>query len=277
MPLCMLFGDVIKSVEVDLSTLSSLNTRLTVRYLGMQVKGYYGSRITRYPNSVATFNLFRLITSGDISLNPGLDCTASCNGRKKPAWKFPCVVCEKPVRCNQKGILCDRCDKWFHIKCIDMDLVTYVALSSSQGQWFCGGNNCGLPFKFSNSFFESSTWSDFSWSAFTANDNSYDLRMSNNRLSSSTNNLPKCLLLNVRSNRNKIDESQAQALIALTETWLDVNFEDKELGLEGYNIFRKDRQGKRGGGVLMAIKGPVIWSRVPETTLPPSYPGRGNI
>ena len=66
MPACMLFGDVIKSVEVDLSTLSSLNTRLTVRYLGMQVKGYYGSRITRYPNSVATFNLIRLITSGDI-------------------------------------------------------------------------------------------------------------------------------------------------------------------------------------------------------------------
>ena len=107
--------------------------------------------------------------------------------------------------------------------------------------------------------------------------------MPNNRLSSSTNNLPKCLLLNVRSNRNKIDEFQALLsmdsfdVIALTETWLDVNFEDKELGLEGYNIFRKDRQGKRGGGLLMAIKGPVIWSRVPETTLPPSYPSRGNI
>ena len=157
MPACMFFGDVTKSVEVDFSTVSSLNTRLTVCHLGMHVKGYYGSRITHYPNSAATFNLIRLITSGDISLNPGPDCTASCNGRNKPAWKFPCVVCEKPVRCNQKGILCDGCDKWFHIKCIDMDLVTYVALSNSQDQWFCGGNNCGLPFEFSNMFFESST------------------------------------------------------------------------------------------------------------------------
>ena len=84
--------------------------------------------------------------------------------------------------------------------------------------------------------------------------------MLNNRSSSFTNNLPKCLLLNVRSIRNKIDEFQALLsmdsfdVIALTETWLDANFEDKELGLEGYNIFRKDRQGKRGGGVLMAIK-----------------------
>lgn len=88
-----------------------------------------------------------------------------------------------------------------------MDLVTYVALSNSQDQWLCGGNNCGLPLEFSNSFFESftSTSSDISRNA--VNDNSYD--MPNNRSSSFTNNLTKCLLLNVRSIRNKIDEFQA--------------------------------------------------------------------
>lgn len=41
---------------------------------------------------------------------------------------------------------------------------------------------------------------------------------------------------------------------ALTETWLDDNFKDKELGLEGYKIFRKDRQRKRGGGVVIAVR-----------------------
>ena len=143
------FGDAGQFVEVDFSTVSSFDTRRAVRHLGMHGKRYFGTRITRYPNSVATFTLIRLTTSGDISLNPGPDCTASCNGCKKPAWKFPCAVCEKPVRSNQKGILCDGCGKWFHIKCIDMDLVTYVALSNSQDQWFCGGNNCGLPFEFS--------------------------------------------------------------------------------------------------------------------------------
>ena len=76
-------------------------------------------------------------------------------------------------RVENNMILCDGCDKWFHIKCIDMDLVTYVALSNSQDQWFCGGNNCGLPFEFSNSFFESSTSSDISRNA-AVNDNSYD-------------------------------------------------------------------------------------------------------
>lgn len=42
-------------------------------------------------------------------------------------------------------------------------------------------------------------------------------------------------------------------IIALTETWLDENFDDRELHLDGYNIFRRDRRG-RGGGVLLATK-----------------------
>ena len=31
------------------------------------------------------------------------------NARKPPTWKYPCVACSKPVRSNQKGILCDGC------------------------------------------------------------------------------------------------------------------------------------------------------------------------
>lgn len=86
------FGDAGKFVEVDFSTVSSFDTRRAVRHLGMHGKRYFGTKITRYPNSVATFKLTRLITSGDISLNPGPDSTTSCNGGKKPAWKFPCAV-----------------------------------------------------------------------------------------------------------------------------------------------------------------------------------------
>ena len=43
-------------------------------------------------------------------------------------------------------------------------------------------------------------------------------------------------------------------IIALTETWLDDNFLDSELHLNDYNIFRRDRSNRRGGGVLLAIK-----------------------
>lgn len=141
---------------------SSFDMFELVRHIGIHVKGCYATRVTRYPDSVAIVNIVRLGSSGDISPNPGSDHT----GGKKPEWKFPCVVCERPVRCNQKGILCDGCGKWYHIKCIDMDLETNVAPSHSQDQWFCGGKNCGLPFNFSKSLFESSFSSNTFGSAF---------------------------------------------------------------------------------------------------------------
>jgi exonuclease III len=46
-------------------------------------------------------------------------------------------------------------------------------------------------------------------------------------------------------------------IIALTETWLDSWILNHELLPIGYDIFRRDREGKRGGGVLLAIKEPI--------------------
>ena len=42
-------------------------------------------------------------------------------------------------------------------------------------------------------------------------------------------------------------------LVALTETWLNSAVTDLEI-LPHYNIFRKDRTGRPGGGVLLAVK-----------------------
>lgn len=42
--------------------------------------------------------------------------------------------------------------------------------------------------------------------------------------------------------------------MAVTETCLDSSVLDHELQLYGYNIYRKDRSVRRGGGVLLAVK-----------------------
>ncbi len=42
--------------------------------------------------------------------------------------------------------------------------------------------------------------------------------------------------------------------IGITESWANNDITDAELGLEGYVMFRKDRMGRRGGGVLLYIK-----------------------
>ena len=46
-------------------------------------------------------------------------------------------------------------------------------------------------------------------------------------------------------------------IIRITETWANNYLTDAELGLEGYVMFRKDRLGQRGGGVLLYIKEPI--------------------
>ena len=43
-------------------------------------------------------------------------------------------------------------------------------------------------------------------------------------------------------------------IIGITESWANNDTTEAELGLEGYVMFRKDRMGRRGGGVLLYIQ-----------------------
>ena len=47
-----------------------------------------------------------------------------------------------------------------------------------------------------------------------------------------------------------VDDIQPH-IIGLTESWGNKYMTDAELGLAGYVMFRKDRMGRRGGGVLI--------------------------
>ena len=72
-----------------------------------------------------------LILSNDIERNPG---------PRTP--KFPCGICTKAVRWNDKGVACDSCNSWFHTKCIGMCDEIYHALAPDIS-WHCF--TCGLP------------------------------------------------------------------------------------------------------------------------------------
>ena len=43
-------------------------------------------------------------------------------------------------------------------------------------------------------------------------------------------------------------------IIGITESWATTDISDAELGMTGYVMFRKDRLGRRGGGVILYIK-----------------------
>ena len=103
---------------------------------------------------------------------------------------------QNPCARIRKGS-CNFCNRWHHIKCINMDLKTYVAFRSSEKEWHC--RDCKTTFHFTDSFFKASHSSD----DLSIDDNSEATRT--NR----TNSFPKCLVVNSRSVRNKVLDLQA--------------------------------------------------------------------
>ena len=69
----------------------------------------------------------------------------------------------------------------------------------------------------------------------------------------------QCLYLNERSLINKTNELQTLAididLLAITEIWLKPDNLDSEiLSSNDFNICRRDRTNRTGGGVLLAVR-----------------------
>ncbi|XP_072041144.1 uncharacterized protein [Amphiura filiformis] len=69
-----------------------------------------------------------------------------------------------------------------------------------------------------------------------------------------------CFYLNTRSTKNKTVDLQAIVysldydVILITESWLNSTIPDSFILPSGYVVYRNDRTGTRGGGVLIAVK-----------------------
>ena len=50
--------------------------------------------------------------------------------------------------------------------------------------------------------------------------------------------------------------------MGITGSWANNDITDAELGLEGYVMFRKDRMGRKGGGVLLYIKDTTVYQHM---------------
>ena len=70
----------------------------------------------------------------------------------------------------------------------------------------------------------------------------------------------RCVCLNARSivnKKNKLNimvEDTDPHIIGITKSWANTDITDAELGLTGYVMFRRDRIGRRGGGVILYVK-----------------------
>lgn len=82
------------------------------------------ARFQAHHHSGASYCLL-LLLSGDISLNPG-------------PIRYPCTVCGKSVKSNQKALSCDVCQEWSHANCAGVDDSLYCKLQSvAHFSWQC--------------------------------------------------------------------------------------------------------------------------------------------
>nr|VZI48946.1 unnamed protein product [Spirometra erinaceieuropaei] len=69
----------------------------------------------------------------------------------------------------------------------------------------------------------------------------------------------RCLYTNAQSLISKLDELKlclaelSPDVLAVTETWLSGNINDNEVALPGYQIYRRDREHRQGGGIVVYV------------------------
>ena len=179
-----------------------------------------------------------LLCAGDVELNPG-------------PTRYPCTVCGKNVTEKQQGIECTKCEKWSHAQCCGVSRVEYTRIGEREDEpWFCPGCLASeLP------FVDASLDSCSShFSMLDEDDGLYAMDANGTR-----NSLTFCYL-NIRSLlpkldecRNVIQQASRRFIFGMSETWLTESVTDGEAGVGDYTLYRRDRENRSHGGVLLYV------------------------
>ena len=173
-----------------------------------------------------------LLLSGDISLNPG-------------PVKYPCKICKKGVRRNQKGICCDKCDNWLHTRCIGMDEVTYYHYAENDSTWYC--DICSKDITNDSIEQEADTEDEDCYHQLKNDLNVKGLKIGHINVNGLFNKLHEIKYLLRATNFD---------VLAITETHLHKVITDDQLSIEGYKSARKDRENTENnwGGCMIYFK-----------------------
>ena len=264
-------AEIFPSDEWKVSALLSEPTRRQTSGNGRQEAKIKTCKMTR-TNVKKYYLLIIMLIAGDIHANPG------------PVWRYPCKICAKPVKSNQRGICCDECEMWTHVKCINMSTDEYEQFTRNETlSWAC--QDCFFPF--SESLLESFTRGESTENisgdereeiilsddcSFT-NESSAEVTFP--ELRENRKKYPKNLILshvNINSMRNKYIALQEVLydglvdILSVQETKLDESFPDAQFGVPGYQMFRRDRNGN-GGGIVTYVRSDIPARRRTELEL----------
>ena len=187
--------------------------------------------------------------------------------------KFSCGTCEMAVRSNHQAICCDRCSRWFHIACQGMSKATYNSLPGQEFAWSC--NTCTLNIY--NSIFFQSTIEVSQTSSRPSQPGSPQFHTTPQKGRQAVNVTQPLVLLNVNCQSIISKKEEFQELIdthnpdtvCATKTLLARHHCDWEIGdplslINKYEVHRRDRTNRQGGGVCAAVRKDLKSSRQSE-------------
>ena len=182
---------------------------------------------------------------------------------------YLCGTCRHPVEWEQKAVLCEVCDVWFHICCQEIPSTDYSKLDQSDVIWQCALCNSANRSTTSPAFLNepsilnmSDTCSSAELSIGSLDEHRKPMLTSSPTKfrPQTTNSRPlRIINVNCQSISNKkgawghLLHTTRPDIIIATETWLDKNIANSELESDGYQIYRRDRSTGSHGGVLIAV------------------------
>lgn len=224
-------------------------------------KRFLSTRIIYCPNGLASFQVARIATSGDVSPSP--EPLAKSINRPK------CLVCNRTIARNHRTINCSLCNLLCHIKCGGVSPAQYkdIVSGGSVTNWSC--SECVetlnfLPFANVSNLEDELNNSDMLLNLHSISrsgssmDSITDPLESMIQIKQTHHNQDLLLHLNINSLQNKFEELKLindklkASVIILTETKIDSTYPDSQFKLNNYRLFRNDRV-KGGGGVLAYV------------------------
>ena len=69
--------------------------------------------------------------------------TMSSQRSKGDSSLAPCATCDRTVAWEDRGVVCESCNQWFHASCQNVWTRSYTNLNESDVSWYC--DVCGCP------------------------------------------------------------------------------------------------------------------------------------
>ena len=181
--------------------------------------------------------------------------------------KFPCGVCNRSVKCNQKGLLCITCHKWIHLTCTNVPVDLYDDRTEKFINWECA--RCVMRYlPFHNISINSSD------EGYVNESIRSDLKDCKELTFKQLSNMKgiKFIQLNVVSLLKNLDEIKLILynndihICMLNETRLDTSIDNHEIDIPGYSVVRKDRD-RKGGGVAIYVHESLNYKQIEYSSL----------